>query len=137
MSRGRPAALGSIMSTLEQRRDQMFPKLRPEEIDRLRRFGERIMRALILRRVALIENCAGGPVLIGPALNPDMVRLQGFLARNGYPHQVLDPAEDADAKALVERYAPVPWICRSLFVPTGPCSRLDSREGRRAHAVVS
>jgi thioredoxin reductase (NADPH) len=28
------------MSTLEQRRDQMFPKLRPEEIDRLRRFGE-------------------------------------------------------------------------------------------------
>src|SRR5580704_4782441 len=34
MSSGRPAALGSIMSTLEQRRDQMFPKLRPEEIDR-------------------------------------------------------------------------------------------------------
>ena len=34
MSRGRPAALGSIMSTLEQRRDQMFPKLGPEEIDR-------------------------------------------------------------------------------------------------------
>src|SRR6202035_870715 len=34
MSSGRRAALGSIMSTLEQRRDQMFPKLRPEEIDR-------------------------------------------------------------------------------------------------------
>jgi HI0933-like protein len=28
------------MSTLETRRDQMFPKLRMEEIDRLRRFGE-------------------------------------------------------------------------------------------------
>jgi thioredoxin reductase (NADPH) len=28
------------MSTLETRRDQMFPKQRPEEIDRLRRFGE-------------------------------------------------------------------------------------------------
>jgi len=28
------------MSTIEQRRDQMFPKLRPEEIERLRRFGE-------------------------------------------------------------------------------------------------
>ena len=40
MSSGRPAALRSIMSTLDQRRDQMFPKLRPEEIDRLRRFGE-------------------------------------------------------------------------------------------------
>ena len=68
--------------------------------------GEKIMRALILRRVALIENGAGGPVLIGPALNSDLVRLQNFLARNGYPHQVLDPDEDSDAKALVERYAP-------------------------------
>jgi thioredoxin reductase (NADPH) len=56
---------------------------------------------LILRRVALIENGAGGPVLIGPALIPDLVR-------NGYPHQVLDPDEDADARALVERYAPDP-----------------------------
>jgi thioredoxin reductase (NADPH) len=28
------------MSTLETRRDQMFPKLRMEEIDRLRRFDE-------------------------------------------------------------------------------------------------
>src|SRR6202045_5325936 len=28
------------MSTLETRPDQMFPKLRREEIDRLRRFGE-------------------------------------------------------------------------------------------------
>jgi len=70
--------------------------------------GEKIMRALILRRVALIENSAGGPVLIGPALNPDMVRMQNFLARNGYPHQTLDPDEDADARALIERYAPEP-----------------------------
>src|SRR5262249_25148088 len=39
--------------------------------------GERVMRALILRRVGLIEVGAGGPVLIGPAANADMVRLQG------------------------------------------------------------
>src|SRR6202040_3213072 len=44
--------------------------------------GERIMRALILRRVALVESGAGGPVLIGPASSPDLIRLQGFLARN-------------------------------------------------------
>src|SRR6202022_1307085 len=43
--------------------------------------GERIMQALILRRVALIEAGAGGPVLIGPESSPDVVRLQGFLAR--------------------------------------------------------
>ena len=37
-----------------------------------------------------------------------MVRLQGFLTRNGYPHHLLDPAEDSDARALIERYAPQP-----------------------------
>jgi thioredoxin reductase (NADPH) len=203
------------MSTLETRRDQMFPKLLPEEIERLRQFGEvrlhagdllfmtgkpspgmfvliagtvavssrdglghvvpiveegpgeflaevgqlsarpafvdarattnveallitpehlrgvivaeaelgeRIMRALILRRVALIENGAGGPVLIGPALNPDLVRLQNFLARNGYPHQVLDPDEDADARALVENATrQIPRSCRSPYAPMEAC----------------
>jgi thioredoxin reductase (NADPH) len=70
--------------------------------------GERIMRALILRRVALIETGAGGPVLIGPPVSRDAVRLQGFLARNAYPYRVVDPAEDRDAAALLERYAPQP-----------------------------
>ena len=28
------------MSTIDTRREQMFPKLEPREIDRLRRFGE-------------------------------------------------------------------------------------------------
>jgi thioredoxin reductase (NADPH) len=70
--------------------------------------GDRIMRALILRRVILIEAGAGGPVLIGSATDPNVIRLQGFLARNGFPHQLIDPAEDEDAKALVERYASRP-----------------------------
>jgi thioredoxin reductase (NADPH) len=69
--------------------------------------GEKILRALILRRVALIEMGAG-PVIIGEETHPDVVRLQGFLARNGYPHRVLDPSKDPDAKALVEHYAPAP-----------------------------
>jgi thioredoxin reductase (NADPH) len=68
--------------------------------------GERIMRALILRRVALVEAGAGGPVLIGPESSPDVIRLQGFLARNAYPHQLLDPARDRDAAELVKQYAP-------------------------------
>ncbi len=70
--------------------------------------GERIMRALILRRVALIEMGAGGPALIGEEMSPDVVRLQGFLARNGYPHQLLDPTHDPEAKALLERYTSGP-----------------------------
>jgi len=67
--------------------------------------GERIMRALILRRVSLIQGGAGGPVLIGPASLGDMARLQNFLARNGQPHHLLDPATDKDAADLVARYS--------------------------------
>ena len=67
--------------------------------------GERIMRALILRRVRLIQGGVGGTVLIGPALLGDMARLQNFLARNGQPHHVLDPASDKDAADLVARYS--------------------------------
>lgn len=63
------------------------------------------MRALILRRTALIEVGAGGPVLIGPEDAPDVVRLQGFLIRNAYPYQVLDPVRDRDAADLVDKYA--------------------------------
>ena len=74
--------------------------------------GERIMRALILRRVALVEAGAGGPVLIGPESSPDVIRLQGFLARNAYPHQLLDPTQDRDAAELVKQYAPNPRTCR-------------------------
>src|SRR5262249_23388630 len=37
--------------------------------------GERIMRALILRRVGLLETGAGGPVIIGRADNGDVLRL--------------------------------------------------------------
>jgi thioredoxin reductase (NADPH) len=47
--------------------------------------GEVIMRAFILRRVGLIQEGGVGSVLVGRPGAPDLVRLQGFLARNGYP----------------------------------------------------
>ena len=81
--------------------------------------GERIMRALILRRVILIERGAGGPVLIGPESTPDVVRLQGFLARNAYPHQVLDPTRDHEAAELVKQYAPNPADLPLAVCPKG------------------
>jgi thioredoxin reductase (NADPH) len=65
--------------------------------------GERIMRALILRRVGLIASGAG-PTIIGPAGDADVLRLVNFLRRNGHPHQQLDPLEDNCAKTLVERF---------------------------------
>jgi thioredoxin reductase (NADPH) len=50
--------------------------------------GEIIMRAFILRRVALIES--GGSVLIGRPGTPEFARLESFLTRNGYPITALD-----------------------------------------------
>src|SRR3954470_9584759 len=67
--------------------------------------GERIMRALILRRVSLIQGGVGGPVLIGSASLGPVARLQNFLARNGQPYHLLDPVTDKDAADLVERYS--------------------------------
>ena len=67
--------------------------------------GERIMRALLARRAGLVELGAGGPVLIGPAVHPGVVRLQGFLARNARPHRVVDPADHPEATALISRSA--------------------------------
>ena len=68
--------------------------------------GEKFMRAMIVRRVALIESGYGGPVLVGDAAAHDVARLRNFLTRNGFPHLLIDPATDADARAFVERYAP-------------------------------
>jgi thioredoxin reductase (NADPH) len=81
--------------------------------------GERIMRALILRRVLLIESGTGGPCLIGPADHPDMARLQHFLARNAYPHEVLDPAKDREAETLLEHYRCKPEELPLAICPNG------------------
>src|ERR1700709_2175142 len=70
--------------------------------------GERIMRALILRRVSLIQGGVGGPVLIGASNSRGVIRLQGFLPRNGNPHHLLDPVSDHDAAELIARYSPSP-----------------------------
>jgi thioredoxin reductase (NADPH) len=66
--------------------------------------GERIMRALILRRVALLGFGAGGPIIVGSADHADVLRLEGFLTRNGHPRQRLDPKTDPCAQTLIERF---------------------------------
>jgi thioredoxin reductase (NADPH) len=67
--------------------------------------GERIMRALILRRVGLLQGGIAGPLIVGRAGDRDVLRLAGFLSRNGQPHQTLDPDGDACARTLVERFS--------------------------------
>ena len=71
----------------------------------LAEIGEIVMRALILRRVALIEVGGSGTVLIGTPGSAEMRHLQGFLRRSGFPYLVLDLTSDDEGKALVQRLA--------------------------------
>jgi len=77
------------------------------------------MRALILRRVGLLEAGSGGPVIIGHADNGDVLRLVNFLRRNGHLQQTLDPETDAEAKALVERFHIDPARLPIILCPGG------------------
>jgi thioredoxin reductase (NADPH) len=81
--------------------------------------GERIMRALILRRVALLQGGAAGAVLIGSAGAADVIRLESFLTRNGYPHHLLDPARDPEAKEVIARYTDVAGGLPLVICPDG------------------
>jgi thioredoxin reductase (NADPH) len=96
--------------------------------------GERIMRALILRRVSLIQGGVGGPVLIGPASLGDVARLQNFLARNGQPYHPLDPATDKDAADLVARYSASRAELPLVVCPDGTVLKNPS-ETELAHAL--
>ncbi len=88
--------------------------------------GERIMRALILRRVGLLETGAGGPVIVGRPDNGDVLRLEGFLRRNGHPRQRLDPDTDPEAKALIERFHVDPGQLPIVLCPGGQLLRNPS-----------
>lgn len=70
--------------------------------------GERLVRALILRRVALLQQGASGVVLVGNPRAAGLLRLESFLDRNGFPNHVLDAARDAEAAALHQQYGAAP-----------------------------
>ena len=75
----------------------------------------------------------GGPIIVGHAGSADVLRLQGFLARNGQPHRVLDAdsdacAQDAD-RALPRR--PASLADRALS-RTASCCAIRARLSWRA-----
>ncbi len=85
--------------------------------------GERIMRALILRRVGLLETGAGGPVIVGRADDGDVLRLENFLRSNSHPRTTLDPDTDPAAKALIERFHVDPGQLPIVLCPQGQLLR--------------
>ncbi|HZZ31458.1 MAG TPA: FAD-dependent oxidoreductase [Phenylobacterium sp.] len=88
--------------------------------------GEMIMRALILRRIGLLEEGSAGVILVGPPDNPDLVRLQEFLSRNAYPHAVLEAIRDGEGHALVERMGVSPQELPLMVCPNGAVLRRPS-----------
>src|SRR5476649_993239 len=96
--------------------------------------GERIMRALILRRVGLLQAGQTGPILIGPLGSSDMLRLENFLTRNGHPHRALDSVHDGCAQTLQAKFAIQPEHLPIVLCPGGQILRNPS-EGELARCI--
>jgi len=91
--------------------------------------GEIIMRALILRRVRLIEQGGSGTILIGAPGDPQLLRLQGFLTRSGYPNLVMDARVDGEGRSFMERLGFLPEDLPLVVCPSGSVlKRPDERE---------
>lgn len=95
--------------------------------------GEKIMRALILRRVLVIER-GQGVVLVGSSHHPQLAALQNFLRRNAFPNMTLDSEQDAEAIALLERLTPQPDDFPLIFCPDGTVLR-NPDEGQLASCL--
>jgi thioredoxin reductase (NADPH) len=66
--------------------------------------SEILMRAFILRRVALVEGGSDAMVLIGSRHSADTMRLKEFLSRNGQPFRYEDVETDPSVQALLDRF---------------------------------
>lgn len=66
--------------------------------------SEIIMRAFILRRLALITNHLGNMILMGSRHSAATLRLREFLGRNGHPYTYVDLDTDKTSQELLDRF---------------------------------
>jgi thioredoxin reductase (NADPH) len=66
--------------------------------------SEILMRAFILRRVALIAESVSGMVLIGSRHSASTLRIREFLSRNGQPFTYQEVETDPGVQALLDRF---------------------------------
>ena len=66
--------------------------------------SEIIMRAFILRRLALISNRLGNVILMGSRHSAATLRLREFLGRNGHPYSYVDLDTDKMSQELLDRF---------------------------------
>ena len=76
----------------------------------------------------MLQAGVGGPVIVGRAENPDVLRLEGFLDRNATPHMTLDPDSDPEAQAVIERFNIDPGQLPIVTCPSGQMLRNPSEE---------
>jgi thioredoxin reductase (NADPH) len=95
--------------------------------------GDRITHALMMRRVSMVEMGTGGPVIVGHPENGDVLRLEGFLARNSHPCQRLNPTDPA-AQELMQRFHVDASELPVVLSPTGELLRNPS-EAELARAI--
>lgn len=118
---GKPALVDGIAET-----DCETLLVEPEKLRALivadAQLGEHIMRALILRRLGLIEHGLG-PIIVGDGADGKVIDLQGFLRRNGHPSTVVDARHDEAAAALLAGVIVGPQDFPLVFCPDGSMLR--------------
>jgi thioredoxin reductase (NADPH) len=112
--------------------------------------SETIMRAYILRRMAFIEDQAGGLILIGSQDDAETLGLRSFITRNGQPAAYFDVKLHPESAGLLERFAIALGETPAVILPDGrvfrqPTIRVladatgispDAMEGRTFDVVV-
>jgi thioredoxin reductase (NADPH) len=66
--------------------------------------SEILLRAFILRRLALVNMGLANLVLLGSHHSAGTLNLREFLSRNGHPYTYVDLDDDRDAQALLDRF---------------------------------
>ncbi len=63
-----------------------------------------ILRAFILRRMAIIQDQLGAVVIVGSRHSADTLRLKEFLSRNGEAYSSVDVEDGAEFQTLLDRF---------------------------------
>ena len=104
--------------------------------------AEIVIRAYILRRVALVRHSLAGVIVVGAAHSADTLRVQTFLTRSGYPHRMLDSELPGEAQGMLEAFAlsqdDLPVVIEpGGGVPEEPVERRARRNRSRDHRAAS
>ena len=90
--------------------------------------SEIIMRAFILRRLALINKHLGNVILMGSRHSASTLHLREFLGRNGHPFTYVDLDDDQASQELLDRFSVRPEevpiiICNARSVLRNPTTQ--------------